>query len=191
MKKFINPVELIKIVPIEKVYANDYNPNSVAAHEIWLLYTSIKEDGYTQLVVTIYDKDEDKYIIVDWFHRYSVMKKYKDIYEKNQGMLPIVVIDKPISDRMASTVRHNRARGTHSIEWMSNIVFKMLEEWETDATICNKTWLDADELLRLKYITWFAKLFENTEYSKTWITDKQLKFKKDYLKENPNEQNII
>lgn len=189
--KFINPVEKLRVVPIEKVFANDYNPNSVAKHEIWLLYTSIKEDGYTQPVVTIYDEENDKYIIVDWFHRYSVMKTYKDIYEKNHWMLPIVVIDKKLSDRMASTVRHNRARGTHSIDWMSNIVFKMLEEGETDESICNKLWLEPDELLKLKHITGFSKLFKDAEYSKSFVTDKQLKFKKDYIKNNPNDKNIL
>ena len=79
-------------VPIEKVFANDYNPNAVAKQEMKLLYISIKHDGYTMPVVTVYDNKNDKYIIVDGFHRYSVMKMYKDIYEENDGLLPIVVI---------------------------------------------------------------------------------------------------
>lgn len=109
------PIDLVRWVDINKVQANDYNPNSVAKIEMGLLYTSIKHDGYTQPVVTIYDKELDKYIIVDGFHRYFTCKSNKDILERNNGCLPIVVIEKDINDRMASTVRHNRARGKHSV----------------------------------------------------------------------------
>ena len=117
------PVNRIHWVDVDKVQANDYNPNSVATIEMKLLYTSIKHDGYTQPVVTIYDKNIDKYVIIDGFHRYLTCKTHDDIRERNYGKLPIVVLDKDINDRMASTVRHNRARGKHSISGMSNIVF--------------------------------------------------------------------
>tara|TARA_R110002153_G_scaffold13674_1_gene50578 strand:+ start:3299 stop:4006 length:708 start_codon:yes stop_codon:yes gene_type:complete len=172
------PVNHIRWVNIEKVQANDYNPNSVAKVEMGLLYTSIKHDGYTQPIVTIYDKQIDKYIIVDGFHRYFVCKSNKDILERNHGKLPIVVIDKDINDRMASTVRHNRARGKHSVNGMSHMVFAMLENGWKDEDICNHLGMEADELLRLKHITGFSKLFEDAEYSKAWTTKSQILLQK-------------
>lgn len=170
-----NPVYGVKAVPIEKVEPNDYNPNAVAKNEMRLLYVSIKEDGYTQPVVTIYDKTQDKYIIVDGFHRYFVMKTYKDIYEANKGMLPVVVIDKDINARMASTIRHNRARGKHNVTGVANMVFEMLRNGWTDEQICNEIGLEADELIRLKHVTGFSKLFDKVEYGKAWETDQQVR----------------
>lgn len=176
-----NPVYGVKTVHIDKVEPNNYNPNAVAKNEMRLLYTSIRNDGYTQPVVTIYDKDQDKYVIVDGFHRYFVMKAYKDIYEANEGMLPVVVIDKGLNDRMASTIRHNRARGKHSIEGVSDMVFHMLQNGWKDEDICNEIGLEADELIRLKHITGFSKLFEKVEYAKSWETDQQMRNRKNYL----------
>ena len=181
-----NPVDNVKWVPLKQVKANDYNPNQVAKNEMGLLYTSIDHDGYTQPVVTIYDEDKDEYVIVDGFHRYSVMKHYKSIRERNKGMLPVVVIEKDINDRMASTVRHNRARGKHSIEGMSKIVFEMLENGWSDAEIIEELGMETEELIRLKHITGFSKLFEDTEYNRAWETKRQLKLKREY-KENENE----
>jgi len=168
------PIDYVMWVPIEKVEPNGYNPNSVAPVEMELLYKSIKKDGYTQPVVTIYDKKKDKYVIVDGFHRYYVCKTKKDIFDRNMGMLPIVVIDKNISERMAATVRHNRARGEHSIDGMSNLVFKMLDEGMSDADVCNELGMEPEELLKLKHITGFSKLFANTEYKKAWETKNQI-----------------
>lgn len=168
------PIDYVMWVPIEKVEPNGYNPNSVAPVEMELLYKSIKKDGYTQPVVTIYDKKKDKYVIVDGFHRYYVCKTKKDIFDRNMGMLPIVVIDKNISERMAATVRHNRARGEHSIDGMSNLVFKMLDEGMSDADVCNELGMEPEELLKLKHLTGFSKLFANTEYKKAWETKNQI-----------------
>lgn len=167
-------------VPIEKVFANDYNPNAVAKQEMKLLYISIKHDGYTMPVVTIYDKEKDRYIIVDGFHRYSVMKMYKDIYEENEGLLPIVVISEDINDRMASTVRHNRARGKHSIDGMGNIVMNMLQNGWTDKRIMYELGLEKEELIRLKHLTGYAKFFEQGEYNHAIMTDKQIEEKIKY-----------
>jgi ParB-like chromosome segregation protein Spo0J len=175
-----SPIDIVHWVPLEQVQANDYNPNSVATNEMRLLYTSIKHDGYTQPVVTIYDESINKYIIVDGFHRYTTMKRNKDIYDAHNGLLPIVVIQKDINDRMASTVRHNRARGRHSIDGMSNMVFSMLENGWSDSDICNEMGMEADELVRLKHITGFSKLFENVEYKNSWVSDSQIKIKKQY-----------
>ena len=105
---FNSPVYKIIPVPVEKIEPNTYNPNSVAPPELSLLYDSIKEDGYTMPIVCYYDKSRDTYIIVDGFHRYRVILDHPDIYDREQGMLPVSVIDKPIDCRMASTIRHNR-----------------------------------------------------------------------------------
>lgn len=173
-----NPVDNVRWVPVEMVEPNDYNPNSVARKEMELLYTSILHDGYTQPVVAIYDPNRKKYVIVDGFHRYFVCKTHKDIYDRNHGLLPVVVIDKDINDRMASTVRHNRARGSHSINGMSNLVFRMLDQGWDDSSICNELGMEPEELLRLKYITGFAKLFEDAEYKKAWVSRNQIILKK-------------
>lgn len=186
-----NPVGDVQRIPIENVQANDYNPNSVATQELKLLYTSILEDWYTQPVVTIFDEEIWKYVIIDWFHRYFVCKTYPDIRERNEWLLPCVVLKKDINQRMASTVRHNRARGHHSIQGMSNIVFNMLDNGIEDDEICRKLWLEPEELLRLKHVTWFAKLFEDVEYSKARMTRKQLQKKKEYLSDNPSENAVI
>lgn len=174
------PVNRIKWVDINKVSPNDYNPNSVAKKEMGLLYTSILHDGYTQPVVTIYDEVKDKYIIIDGFHRYFTCKSNKDILDRNKGRLPIVVLNKDINDRMASTVRHNRARGMHSVTGMSSMVFNMLENGWEDVDICNELGMSVEELVKLKHITGFSKLFEDKEYSKSWQTKNQILLKKKY-----------
>lgn len=170
-----HPINNVQWVPLEKVEANDYNPNSVAGKEMGLLYTSIKHDGYTQPIVTVYDPKKDKYIIIDGFHRYFTCKNNKDIKESTNGCLPIVVLNKDINDRMASTVRHNRARGAHSVTGMSNMVFNMLENGWGDAEICNQLGMEPDEILRLKHITGFSKLFKDTEYNKAWMSKHQIR----------------
>jgi ParB-like chromosome segregation protein Spo0J len=174
-------------VPIEKVHANDYNPNSVAKNEMRLLYVSISHDGYTQPVVTVYDDVKDEYVIVDGFHRYTTMRLNPDIYEQNNGLLPVVVIEKSINDRMASTVRHNRARGKHSVNGMANMVFQMLENGWSDEAICAELGVEPDELVRLKHVTGFSKLFENTEYRRSWETKRQIQLRNEYLKGQNNE----
>jgi ParB-like chromosome segregation protein Spo0J len=176
------PINRIKWAKIEEVTPNDYNPNSVAKKEMGLLYTSIKQDGYTQPIVTIYDPKEKMYVIVDGFHRYYTAKTNEDILERNKGRIPIVVIDKDINDRMASTVRHNRARGMHSVTGMSSMVFQMLENGWSDEDICNEVGLGIEELVKLKHITGFSKLFEDAEYNKAWETKNQIKLKINYKK---------
>ena len=171
------PVDNIRWVPVEKVFANDYNPNSVAKNEMRLLHTSIKHDGYTQPVVTVYDPENDRYVIVDGFHRYTTMRVNDDIRAMCNGLLPIVVIDKPINDRMASTVRHNRARGKHSVSGMASMVFQMLENGWSDEAICAELGLEVDELIRLKHVTGFSKLFADVEYRRSWETNDQIRLR--------------
>lgn len=163
-----SPVYSIRRVPIGKIRANEYNPNAVAPPEMKLLYNSIKEDGYTMPVVCYYHEKDDMYEIVDGFHRYTIMLKHKDIYEREGGCLPVSVIDKPIGERMASTIRHNRARGSHNIELMSNIVAELHHIGKSDTWIAKHLGMDVDEILRLKQLSGLADLFKNQEFSKSW-----------------------
>lgn len=166
---FESPVYKVIRVPLDKVEANTYNPNSVAPPEMELLYDSIREDGYTMPVVCYYDKERDKYIIVDGFHRYRIMKEHSDIYEREKGFLPVAVIDKTLDQRMASTIRHNRARGNHDVDLMSNIVRELHELGRSDEWISKHLGMELDEILRLKQITGLASLFQNYSFGQSWI----------------------
>jgi ParB-like chromosome segregation protein Spo0J len=170
-----SPVYNIRKVPIEKIHANAYNPNVVAPPEMKLLYVSIREDGYTMPIVCYYDKASDSYEIVDGFHRYLVMKQHKDIYDREGGCLPVSVIDKPLSERMASTIRHNRARGEHDVGLMSGIVADLVKSGMSDAWIMKNIGMDAEELLRLKQLTGLQELFRDKDFSKAWIPGKENK----------------
>lgn len=163
-----SPVYNVLAVPMEKIRANSYNPNAVAPPEMKLLELSIWEDGYTMPVVCYYLPDEDVYEIVDGYHRFTVLQTSERIREREKGMLPVVVIEKDLSNRMASTIRHNRARGSHSIELMSNIVAELVEAGMSDAWILRHIGMDKDELLRLKQITGLAALFKDQQFSKAW-----------------------
>lgn len=166
--KYKSPVYNVIAVPIDQVTANDYNPNAVAPPEMELLETSIWEDGYTQPVVTVYDPESDKYVVVDGFHRFLTLKNSERIKEREGGMLPCVVLEKDMSDRMASTIRHNRARGTHNIELMSTIVSELVDMGKGDRWICQHIGMSPDELLRMKQITGLASLFQNKDFSESW-----------------------
>lgn len=163
-----SPVYNIVSIPIEKIIPNDYNPNSVAPPELRLLYDSIREDGYTMPIVCYYDRETDTYIIVDGFHRYRIMLDYPDIYEREGGRLPVTVIDKPLDCRIASTIRHNRARGSHNVDLMSNIVAELHELGRSDAWISKHLGMDKDEILRLKQITGLAALFRDVDFGQAW-----------------------
>jgi len=163
-----SPVYNIKRVPVEKIHANTYNPNAVAPPEMKLLRKSIFEDGYTMPIVVYQIPNTDEYEIVDGYHRFIIGRDDKEIRDREGGCLPVSVIDKPISDRMASTIRHNRARGTHSIELMVNIVADLTESGMSDAWIMRNIGMDADELLRLKQISGLTALFKDRDFSKSW-----------------------
>lgn len=176
-----SPVYAVRPVPISKVTANDYNPNRVAPPEMELLKTSILEDGYTQPVVTVYDPENDKYVVIDGFHRFLTLRDNPEIAAREGGMLPVVVLDKALGDRMASTIRHNRARGTHNIELMSAIVAELVEMGKGDRWICEHIGMSPDELLRMKQITGVAALFQNTDFSQSWdaVADDEESFEHD------------
>lgn len=173
MEEKKSPVYNVIAVPLEKVVANDYNPNVVAPPEMKLLELSIWEDGYTMPCVCYYRSDEDRYEIVDGFHRYMVMKTSKRIYEREKGLLPVAVIDKDISERMASTIRHNRARGSHLVELMSSIVAELTKSGMSDSWIIRNIGMSKDELLRLKQISGLAELFAGREFgrSEEWVEE--------------------
>ena len=166
--EYKSPVYNVIAVPIEKIQANTYNPNAVAPPEMKLLYESIKTDGYTMPIVCYYVKSQDIYVIIDGFHRYRIMLEHSDIYEREGGMLPVSVIDKPIDQRMASTIRHNRARGRHDVELMSNIIKELHELGRSDAWISKHLGMDRDEILRLKQITGLAALFKDVKFGQAW-----------------------
>lgn len=160
------PVDCVLWVKNTEVTANDYNPNKVAPPEMKLLETSIIQDGYTQPIVSY--KHENIYEVVDGFHRHKAGKESPEISKKILGYLPVAVINNErtgISDRMASTIRHNRARGVHTIDLMSNIVSELTKAGMSDAWILKHIGMDKDELLRLKQITGIADLFKNKEFS--------------------------
>ena len=166
------PVDCVIWVKSDEVVANEYNPNHVAPPEMELLHTSIKEDGYTQPIV-VYQHD-GKYEVVDGFHRNRVGKEYKDINERIKGYLPVVVINEDVADkgqRIASTIRHNRARGKHQVEAMSDIVLDLRKRNWSNEKIAKKLGMDADEVLRLAQITGLAEMFEDKDFNEAWECD--------------------
>lgn len=168
------PVDCVQWVSADKVIANEYNPNVVAPPEMELLHISIKEDGYTQPIV-VYQHD-GIYEVVDGFHRNRVGKEYKDINERIHNYLPVVVINKDVEDkgqRIASTIRHNRARGTHQVQAMSDIVLDLHKRNWSDEKIAKKLGMDADEVLRLSQITGLAEMFSDKEFSEAWEIDNE------------------
>ena len=163
MTKIKFPVMDVKMIPLSKLRANDYNPNKVASPEMKLLKLSIEEDGYTQPIVVYHDHEADQYIIVDGFHRYRCAKEYFHLDE-----VPCTVIDKSLDNRMASTIRHNRARGTHQIKDMSHLVLELAQNGWDDTEICKKLGMELDEVIRLKQITGLKEAFANHEFSHSW-----------------------
>jgi ParB-like chromosome segregation protein Spo0J len=159
-----SPVYNVIAVPIEKIEANDYNPNHVAKKEMDLLYQSIKADGYTMPVVCFYDDKRDKYIIVDGFHRYTILITRKDIFKRENGMLPVSVINKPIEDRMASTIRHNRARGKHDVELQASLVGMLKQGWD-EVKIMKELGMTLEEVQRLIGLKGIASEIKGVPYS--------------------------
>ena len=166
------PVECVQWVKADKVIANDYNPNSVAPPEMELLHTPIQEDGDTQPIVVW--QHDGIYEVVDGFHRNRVGKECADIKERIHGYLPVVVINndrEDKGDRIASTIRHNRARGKHRVEAMSDIVIELKRRNWSDKKIAKELGMDADEVLRLTQITGLAEMFADKDFSQAWEVD--------------------
>lgn len=161
------PICNVQYIKSEYVHANEYNPNRVATPEMELLYNSIKLDGYTQPIVA-YRINDEEYEIVDGFHRNRVGKEHEDINKRLFDYLPLTIIDKPLDERMGSTIRHNRARGSHQIRSMSDIVLDLSKSGWSDSDISDKLGMEMDEVLRLKQITGLKEAFQNHEFSKSW-----------------------
>ena len=167
------PVDFVRWVKNPLVHANDYNPNSVAPPEMELLRLSIASDGYTQPIVSMQD-DAGGYEVIDGFHRHRVGKECADIQGRVHGYLPLVQIrssQKDKSDRMAATIRHNRARGEHRVDSMAEIVIELKRRFWSDSKIAKELGMEADEVLRLTQVTGLAGLFADREFSQAWEAD--------------------
>jgi ParB-like chromosome segregation protein Spo0J len=168
------PVDLIRWVPADSVHSNDYNPNVVAPPEMELLALSILADGYTQPIVTNPDRAGDMRTVIDGFHRNRVGKEHAEVASRIRGYLPVVTINAGRTDRsdqIASTIRHNRARGKHQVTAMSDIVIELKRRnWSNDK-IGRELGMDADEVLRLCQMTGLAELFADDDFSYSWDVD--------------------
>lgn len=163
------PVDCVRWVKSGAVVANDYNPNSVAPTEMKLLEHSIQEDGYTQPIVSW--ANAENYEVIDGFHRHRVGKESSLIQARVQGYLPLVVVNDSrlnLGDRMASTIRHNRARGKHKVEAMSEIVVELKRRFWSDEKIAKELGMEPDEVLRLTQITGLTDMFKDAEFSEAW-----------------------
>ncbi len=167
MSPFSDPVDLVQWVPAKNVLANDYNPNKVAPSEMELLYTSIRLDGFTQPIVA-YHLGTHQYEITDGFHRNRISREHREIEEKMHGYLPLSVIYKPLDERIGSTIRHNRARGTHQIRSISEIVLTLTKMGWNDEKISRNLGMEQDEIIRLKQISGLKEAFQNHTFTKSW-----------------------
>lgn len=165
------PVDCVVWVKNDTVSANDYNPNSVAPPEMKLLEHSILEDGYTQPIVTWAAQDKEGLEVIDGFHRNRVGKECESVRDRVHGYLPVVIVNESRTDkgdRIAATIRHNRARGKHRVESMSDIVVELKRRNWSDAKIAKNLGMDEDEILRLCQITGMAEAFGDEDFSKSW-----------------------
>lgn len=166
------PVDLVEWVPVIRVHANDYNPNTVAPPEMRLLEHSIVEDGYTQPIVV--HPDEDALVVVDGFHRNRVGRESSAVHQRVRGHLPVTRIREGRGGddaRRASTVRHNRARGVHGVESMTDLVAYLAKKGWDDTKIGRELGMDADEVLRFRQVSGLAELFRDQEFSQAWEID--------------------
>lgn len=173
-----HPVANVQWVPVETVHPNGYNPNSVANREMALLKTSIMADGYTQPVVTAVMDDGRE--IVDGFHRFFCCSTDPTINDSTHGHLPVVQIATNIGSRMEATVRHNRARGRHSLAGMTGLVFSLLEEGYTEQAIMDRLGMEAAEVARLTHISGFSKLLQDHTYSKALASRRMILLAKEH-----------
>lgn len=163
------PVDFVVWIKKEEIIANDYNPNVVAPPEMELLAHSIEKDGYTQPIVSW--ANDDHFEVVDGFHRHKVGKENKNVSARMKGFLPCVCINEKTAekgDRVASTIRHNRARGKHRIDSMSDIVLELKRRGWSDNKIGKELGMDPDEVLRLAQISGLAEMFKDREFSEAW-----------------------
>ncbi len=181
------PVDFVRWVKCDEVFANDYNPNSVAPPEMELLRHSINHDGYTQPVVTW--KNEKEIEVVDGFHRTRVCKELEDVNKRVYGYLPVVNIQSSNSekkDRIAATIRHNRARGKHNVESMTDIVVELKKRNWSNNRISKELGMDADEILRLCQVSGLQEMFSDGEFSKSWDIELMSEEEIDFILDEEN-----
>lgn len=152
----------VHVVPIDKVRANNYNPNEVSSNNMALLEESIMSNGFCFPVVTIYDPSLEQYVIIDGFHRYQI---FKDLGAEE---LPIIILNHDITKRMEATVQFNRARGVHQVELMGDLVISLIKQGVSEDEIAEKLGMELEEVLRLKQVTGIAAVFGNQQYSSAW-----------------------
>lgn len=157
------PCMMPVIVPIEKVMANNYNPNHVSENNMQLLLQSIKDNGFCFPVVVIYDEEIDRYVVIDGFHRYLIFRDYLEA-----DCIPVVVLEHSMAERMSATVQFNRARGVHQTDLMGDLVQGLVSQGMKDDEIAQHLGMELEEVYRLKQITGIAELFKNQIYSKSW-----------------------
>lgn len=163
-----HPVLNVQLVPIARVEGNEYNPNKVAPPEMKLLELSVKKDGLTMPVVVASEKKNENWVIVDGFHRTAVCRDTQEIKDSLEGYLPVTILEKSLENRVAATVRHNIARGTHQVELSAKLVaFLKRNDW-SNKRIGEELGMDPDEVLRLRQITGLAEAFQDQEFSKSW-----------------------
>lgn len=151
------------VVPVELVQANNYNPNHVDNNNMKLLETSILENGFTFGIVTVWDQDLEKFVIIDGFHRYQILMEYLQCRE-----IPIIVLEQDIAQRLAATVQFNRARGVHQVDLMGDLVKSLFEQGQDDEEIAKQLGMEAEEVFRLKQVTGIADIFKNQSHSRAW-----------------------
>ena len=157
------PCMEVVLVPAEKVRANNYNPNNVPKNNMELLLQSLIDNGFCFPIVTIYDEEVDEYVIIDGFHRYTILKDWLEVQE-----IPVVVLKHDVKKRMAATIQFNRARGVHQVELMGDLVQALVQQGMSDEDIGKHLGMEREEVYRLKQITGIAELFKNQTYSKSW-----------------------
>lgn len=157
------PCMSVQLVPTEQVQANNYNPNAVSRHNMLLLQESVLSNGFCFPIVTIWDDDLEKYVIIDGFHRYTILKDYLEC-----ELIPIVVLEHDITKRMEATVQFNRARGVHQVELMGDLVASLVKQGVPEDEIAQKLGMELEEVLRLKQVTGIAEIFKNQPYSMSW-----------------------
>lgn len=163
-----HPCLRVNLVPNDNIEANDYNPNNVAPPEMRLLHLSIKKDCVTMPIVSAINPKTHKHIIIDGFHRATIIKNKKEICKSLGGYTPVVQLNKPLEERISSTVRHNMARGTHQVALSSKLIILLRKHNWSDKRIGLELGMDPDEVLRLKQMTGLAEAFSDKEFSKSW-----------------------
>jgi len=161
------PISKVLWVPIDRVYPNLYNPNKMATPEKRLLLRSMVEQGITLPLIVTHNKEKD-YTLIDGFHRWSIIKKSKELRKRLNYKVPVVVLDIPDSEQIITSIRHNRARGIHQIECISEVVKILSEKGWSSSKIMEALGMDADEVLRLKQFKGLGELYKDEEYSSSW-----------------------